>query len=555
MTLHRFANIAAYLPDMAERQPESIAVHCPCGRFAPDQRYQSYTFAQLEQLSNRLAVAFTAAGIERGMRTVVMVKPGIDFFALTFALFKVGSVPVLIDPGMGIRNLKACLEEAQPQVFIGMTRAHLARHLFRWARTSLSVRVTTGRRLWFDELSLKGALAKVSAQGQFVPVVPDPDETAAILFTSGSTGVPKGVVYTHGNFLAQVRSLEEIYGIRPGEVDLPTFPLFALFAPALGMTSVLPQMDFTRPGKVDPPRIIAAIERFGVTTMFGSPALLRRVADYGLDRRVRLTTLKRVISAGAPVAAVTLERFARLLGDDASIHTPYGATEALPVSTIDSGEIIHQTRRLTEQGRGVCIGRPVAGLKVGIIRITDTPIDKLSAELLVPDGCIGEIIVSGEQVTRSYFNRPESTRHAKLVDPKSGALYHRMGDVGYRDDQGRLWFCGRKSHRVVTADETCFTIPCEGIFNTHPRVFRSALVGVNVNGRRRPLICVELEAGVRKREHKAILAQLRQLAEQQTLTEDIRIFLIHPGFPVDIRHNAKIFREKLADWAQQQISR
>ncbi len=554
MNTETFGNIAAYLSAMAERQPDTVAVYCPVGRFSPQQRYSRYTYAELELESNRIAAVLNGLGIVRGVRTVLMATPGLEFFALVFALFKVGAVPILVDPGMGTKNLKTCLEEAQPTAFIGIPKAHLARRLLGWARRNLSVRLTLGPRLWFDEHSLPRLLTAIDKQVRYAPIEPEPDEMAAILFTSGSTGVPKGVVYTHQNFIAQVNTLRAIYQIVPGEIDLPTFPLFALFAPALGMSVVIPQMDFTRPGQVDPQKIIAAIERFKVTTMFGSPALIRRVARYGNQNGVKLPTLKRAISAGAPVAASTLEQFSRLLPEDARIFTPYGATEALPVCSIDSATILGETRQLTDQGRGVCVGLPVKGVEVGVIPISDASIPQFDPDSLLPPGQIGEIIVAGEQVTRSYFNRTESTRLAKINDPINQRFFHRMGDLGYCDEKGRIWFCGRKSHRVITARETLFTIPCEGVFNTHPQVFRTALVGVELAGRTVPLICIELEPGVERPQHQRVIAGLCDLAGRFSHTSQIKHFLIHPSFPVDIRHNAKIFREKLASWAQRQVA-
>ena len=206
---------------------------------------------------------------------------------------------------------------------------------------------------------------------------------------------------------------------------------------------------------------------------------------------MRLPTLKRVISAGAPVSAKILEQLAPLLDRPAQIYTPYGATESLPVASIGSGEVLGETRHATDKGMGVCVGRPVAGIDARIIQIRDDPIPTWSDDLLVPDGEIGEIVVAGPVVTREYFNRPEATSLAKIADPARQAFYHRMGDLGYRDNQGRLWFCGRKSHRVILAQETLFTIPCESIFNAHPEVARSALVGVRREGEVVPVICIE----------------------------------------------------------------
>jgi acyl-CoA synthetase (AMP-forming)/AMP-acid ligase II len=546
-------NIAAHVPLMAERQPNALAVVFPEGRDrAKRVAYTHLTFRQLHDSSDRIARGLESIGVRRGTRTVLMVKPSLDFFALTFALFKVGAVPVLIDPGMGIANLGQCLAEAEPEAFIGIPKAQAARVLLRWARRTLRTIVTVGPRWFWGGYTLDQVLA-VGGAGTSASAFPAPalpEDTAAILFTSGSTGVPKGAVYTHAIFAAQVEMLRRTYAIEPGEVDLATFPLFALFAPALGMTAIIPDMDATRPGQVDPRRIFEAIENFGVTNLFGSPALLRRVADSGVAQGVKLPTLRRVISAGAPVPAEVLERFATMLSPGVQIFTPYGATEALPVSSIGSDEILGETRRKTAAGAGVCVGRPVEPMRVRIIRISDEPIAAWSDEILAPTGQIGEIVVQGPVVTREYYQRAESTKLAKIADPASGGFYHRMGDLGCFDDTGRLWFCGRKSHRVVTAQETLYTIPCEAVFNAHPRVLRTALVGVGRNGAARPVLCVELREPAAAADLPTVERELVELGSQHAHTRDIRTILFHPAFPVDIRHNAKIFREKLAVWAE-----
>lgn len=538
-------NIAAHLPDMARQQPDTPAIFIPKpGR--GETVYDEYSFRQLDQKSNQMAFALEATGITRGTRTVLMVTPGLEFFALTFALFKVGAVPVFVDPGMGVKNLKTCLAEAEPEAFIGIPKAHIARLVLGWGKPTVKTLLTVGKKFFWGGDTLEKALAPFPADRQYEAFKPDKDEVAAILFTSGSTGVPKGVVYTHENFAAQVDQLKKVYGITPGEVDIPTFPLFALYAPALGMTSVIPVMDFTRPGSVDPKNIIGPIQAFSATTMFGSPALIRRVGQYGQENGIKLPSLKRAISAGAPVPARVLESFSSLM-EDAEVFTPYGATEALPVCSIGSNEVLAETRHATDQGKGVCVGRPVENIKLEIIKISDEPIKAWNQDLRVSVGEIGEIVVKGPQVTRSYFNREESTSLAKIAGP-NGGFCHRMGDLGYWDEKGRVWFCGRKSHRVTTPKGDLYTIPCEAIFNTHPKVFRTALVGVGKPGRQRPVICVELEKDVPKSEHKQVLDDLAKMAPQHEITQSIGLFYVHPAFPVDIRHNAKIFREKLAEW-------
>jgi len=374
------------------------------------------------------------------------------------------------------------------------------------------------------------------------------DETAAILFTTGSTGPAKGAVYTHGNFDAQLRQIKSHLGISSDEIDLSTFPLFALFWPALGITAVIPDMDPTQPARVDPKKIIEAINDQGVTQMFASPALLNRVGSYGKAKDILLPSLKRVISAGAPVSPDNIQQFSTMLCDDAEIHTPYGATEAVPIISIRSKEILSETRTLSEQGNGACIGYPINDISIRLIRISDDPIDEWTEALAVADGEIGEIAVKGALVTRHYFNRPRDTALAKIKD--GDGIWHRMGDLARRDQDGRIWLYGRKSHRVITAAETLYTIPCEAIFNRHPKVYRSALVGIGPHQDRRPVICIELKSKIANNEKNTIEKELRNLAGQYAHTRRIETILFHDAFPVDIRHNSKIFREKLAVWAE-----
>jgi acyl-CoA synthetase (AMP-forming)/AMP-acid ligase II len=544
-------NIAAHLPAMAADRPQTLAIVQPRGRDRLGRfRYRHYTFRELDQESDRLAAGLERVGVGRGVRTVLMVPPRLEMYALAFALFKAGAVMVAVDPGMGMKNLAVCLREAQPEAFIGVPEAHLARAVFRWARDTIRCCVTVGPRLGWKGCTLK-QVRELGNRRSFTAVEPRPDEMAAVLFTSGSTGVAKGVVYTHEIFNAQVRLLRQTYGIQPGEVDLPTFPLFGLFGPALGITAVLPQMDPTKPAHVDARKIVEAIDAFGVTNLFGSPSLIQRVGRYGVLHSVKLPSLRRVVSAGAPVAASAVERFRLLLADGVQVYTPYGATEALPVCSIGSDEILGETRARTAEGAGVCVGRPVEGVRVRVIRISDEPVAAWGDGLEAPRGEVGEIVVQGPVVTRSYFNRPAATELAKIADP-AGGFWHRMGDLGYLDEKGRVWFCGRKSQRVTTPERTYYTIPCEGVFNAHKAVHRTALVGVARNGATEPVLCVEPEKDV-SIPRATLREELLALGAAQPHTKPIQTILFHKNFPVDVRHNAKIFREKLAVWAGKKL--
>jgi acyl-CoA synthetase (AMP-forming)/AMP-acid ligase II len=273
----------------------------------------------------------------------------------------------------------------------------------------------------------------------------------------------------------------------------------------------------------------------GVLARFGAP----------------LPTLRRVTSAGAPVPADVVARMRELLPPDAQFWTPYGATECLPVAVIEGREL-HDTRQATQDGAGTCVGRAVAPNHVRIVAITDAAIEHWDQARELPIGTVGEITVAGPTATDSYFNRPAQTKLAKIREtlPDGGErIVHRMGDVGYFDAQGRLWFCGRKSHRVECADGALYTEQVEPVFNAHPQVRRTALVGRGEPGAQVPVLCVELREGVASQDWPRIRDELRALGQGHVHTAGIDAFLRHPGFPVDIRHNAKIGREKLAAWA------
>lgn len=543
-------NIAAYLPAMAKKHPNQRAIVISKGRDSAGRMLHSHiTYQELDRESNRLANGLLSSGFKEGERVALMVPPSFDLFIASFALFKAGLVPVFVDPGLGIKNLKSCLERAGAQHFIGIPKAHIARCLFGWNRGKWRKIITVGKYKIWGQGTLS-SLIESSPSHELTVSLDSGDKTAAILFTSGSTGAPKGAVYSHTNFCAQVEALKARFEVQEGEIDLCTFPLFALFAPALGMTAVVPEMNFTKPGDVDPEKIFKGIETFGVQNMFGSPALLRRVAEAAALEEKSFPSLRRVISAGAPVPGEVIETLKKSLGKDCKIFTPYGATEALPVAIANMAETLKETGELTNKGAGVCVGEVVPGLELKIIKISDSPITKWSDELCLKQGEIGEIVVSGKQVTKSYFNNKEATSLAKIYDNGSRKIYHRMGDLGYFDKKGRLWFCGRKSHRVPIQEKTVYTVPGESIINTLPKVARSAIVGVGKGDRRRAVLCIESKSIQSPSNQGELREEIKTLCKKYPQTENIEEVLFHKKFPVDIRHNSKIFREKLAVWAE-----
>jgi len=544
-------NIADRLAQSAECWPGLPAIIFPESRDRNKRvAYTHLTFAQLQRETDRLASGLLKMGVQAGHRLVLMVRPGIEFIALTFAVFKTGATLVLIDPGMGRKRIFNCLDEIDPDGFIAIPIVHLIRQFRLGKYKNSRFNVSVGNRVQFGGNSYSDLLK--SGDESFQPVGTAATDQAAIIFTSGSTGPPKGVVYEHGMFNAQVDLLQKQYEIQPGESDLPGFPLFALFNLAMGVTTVIPDMDPTRPADVNPKHIIEAIENQGITQAFGSPALWNRVGKYCVENKMTLPYVKRILSAGAPVPVHVLEKMKQTCPDPATeMFTPYGATEALPVCSISASEVLQETAALTAIGHGTCVGKPFGQVDVRIIEPVDGPIESMSKTERVDLGEIGEIVVRSPSVTREYFRRPEATRAAKI--PDSNTFWHRMGDMGYFDKQGRVWFCGRKAHIVHSKNGPMYPVRCEAIFNQHPHVYRSALVGVGEIGHQQPILIAEPEAGYFPKtdeQKKKFQTELLRLGQENDLTKTIQTFLLHPSLPVDRRHNVKINREELAIWAE-----
>ncbi|WP_028583423.1 fatty acid CoA ligase family protein [Desulfogranum mediterraneum] len=515
-----------------------------------DRGWQSWSFSELSQISQGLVARLSELGVRRGDRVMLMVRPSMEFICLSFGLFQLGAVVILIDPGMGYANLLRCIGSVRPDILIGIPKAILFSRLFRRPFGSLRLRISLGRS-W----SWRGPWLEVSpeilrGQADLPPYKAAQEDLAAIIFTTGSTGPPKGVQYTHGIFHAQLALIRDYFGIAPGDIDQPGFPLFGLFSIALGASAVIPDMDPTRPARVDPGKFIDSILESGVSYSFGSPAIWNVVSRYCLEQNITLP-VRKILMAGAPVSGELIARLQQVIPREGEIYTPYGATESLPIAAIEGREVVAETWAQTCLGKGTCVGRELPGISIRIIAPVDGSLASWDQVSELDPGEIGEIVVRGPVVTRAYDHNDEETRAAKIRD--GADHWHRMGDMGYLDAQGRLWFCGRKAHRVFTRQGVLYTIPCEAIFNQHPLVYRSALVGVGEDSGQTPVLIVEPRSKVRDQEQ--LFAELLQLARANPLTCEIRTFLLHRSFPVDIRHNAKIFREKLAVWARRRLQR
>jgi len=530
-------NVAHFLAQQAVTQPTAAAVRAPLSHDRDGTiRYAERSFAELEAEASATGHYFLAKGVRRGSRVLLMLRPGLDLIRIVFALFKMGAVPIVIDPGMGLKKFLRCVRHSKPTALVGIAPALWSARLFRPSFRGIDIKICVGR-------GYEKQIGSFKSHGAFEVVDSTEDELAAILFTSGSTGAAKGVLYEHGMFLAQIDAIRRQYVIEPGEVDLPMLPVFALFNPALGMCTVVPDMNPSRPASVDPERIVRAIQQNSATNSFGSPALWIKIARYCELKSITLPTIRRILMAGAPVPPALMSKM-RAIIPNGEIHTPYGATEALPVSSISATEVLEQTAVRTQKGEGTCVGRPLPNVLVRIVEPSDGPIATIEEVVDLPAGSIGEIIVQGASVTRGYDYLPEADADSKIVD--GAELWHRMGDMGWLDDSERLWFCGRKIERVMTEVGAMYTDCCEAVFNAHPRVYRSALIDLCQG---RPAIVIEPEKSAFPQspdERISFINSLRELGRKNKQTIAIKDFFFEANFPVDVRHNAKIHRLSLA---------
>ncbi len=533
---------------LAREQPDREAVISPDGTTTdglPD--YRDITYRDLDRWSDAIAEHLTDSGVRSGTRTIVLVLPSPELYAILFALLKIGAVPVVIDPGMGVRRMVHCLRAVEAEAFIGIPQAHALRVLFPGSFRRVRTTLTVGRRWFWGGPTLESwGRTPVGALSERVPA--DPDELLIIGFTTGSTGPAKAVELTHGNLAAMVEQVHAARGHTPPDTSLVTLPLVGVLDLLLGSRCVLPPLIPSKVGSTDPAHVIDAIQRFGVRTMFASPAVLIPLLERLRTHPVDVPSLASIFSGGAPVPHWCIAGLREVLRPDVEIYAGYGSTEALPMSTIESRELLNGLVERAENGAGICIGRPTDRVHVRLLAVTDDPVATWDDTEELGAREVGEIVVAGPNVSTRYYWPAHANTAGKITDGER--VWHRTGDLGRLDEQGRIWFCGRKSQRITTARGPMFTVQIEQVFNAIAGVSRTALVGVGAAGSQRPVLCVELEPGA---DEVAALTRLRTRAAEFDTLVPIAAFLVHRRFPVDIRHNAKIGREQLARWATKQL--
>jgi acyl-CoA synthetase (AMP-forming)/AMP-acid ligase II len=545
-------NLADIALDVARTDPERTAVIEQDGYDSRGKRrYKYYTYRELSADAEAVAVGLREMGIAELTRIVFMAPPGYDACVMGLALCRVGAVTVWIDTGVGYLNIAERLRRISIEAFFGIPAAHMGRFIFGWGPRFLRKAIVTGKPGFPGARTVKSLRRPAPAKP--APPAVNPDDPAAILYTTGSTGPAKPALYLHRNFCQLYRNAHYSWRFEPQKeipVDMAVFPAFLFVPISAGGTMVVPPINFVRqgPADVDPRALIEVINDCGVKSMFGSPVLLENMGRYAQEKGLKTPSLKRIVGAGDMVRAPVKKLLLEMMAPDGEVSSNYGATEAMPSTEMHAEEALRDTWSKTERGAGVCVGRPLPGVELRIISIVDGPVKNMEQARGAAPGEIGEILVRGRHISPFYYRDEESTLKNKIAD-SSGDSWHRFGDTGYIDREGRLWVCGRAGHRVITAEGPVFPWTCEAIFDTHPKVRRSGLVGVPGKEGQVPVICIELKPGHRSTDKSALCAELLALAAEHDATRCIKHVLFKRSLPVDPRHNSKIERPLLARWA------
>ncbi len=510
---------------------------------------RSIDFAELDDRVMATAAGLSAHGVQPGDRVALMIPPGIELTVALYACWRMGAIIVLVDSGLGATNMSRALASARPDHLIGISRAMVASRALRWPGRRIlagSLPLTSLRSGLHRALGISTTLDELGRLGadHAPPQVPEVNDIAAIVFTSGSTGPSKGVVYRHHQVRAQCDILTQLYAITDDDRLVAAFAPFALYGPALGITSIVPDMDVVKPASLDARALAAAVDAIDATLVFASPAALANVVDTGpqlaASQRIGLGKIRLLLSAGAPVNPDLLAQAVTLM-PQAEAHTPYGMTEVLPVADISLGEL----RALDSvDGRvpGVCVGHPAPGVTVGIAAIDDRGIAATSPETV--HGVVGEILVSAPH-TKDGYDRLAATERASST-PRG---WHRSGDVGCLDAAGRLWVGGRLQHVITTADGPLLPVPVELAAEAIRGVRRACAVGVGPVGAQVLAVVIESSGGRKARMCEPAITEQIRVAVDAATDHVPALVLEVAALPVDRRHNSKIDRTAMAAWA------
>ncbi|MBU6340935.1 MAG: AMP-binding protein [Bacteroidetes bacterium] len=397
----------------ASVQPDAMALHDGA---------QTRTYGEFATEVRATAAYLTQIGIQKGDRVLVFVPMGLDLYRVVMALFQIGATAVFLDEWVSLARLRLCCKLADCKAFIAPWQ-------FRWIGFFIPE---------IRKIPLKPGLGFSRKQTLETLCACDPDDTALITFTTGSTGIPKAARRSHAFLGNQFQVLAEKMNPKPGAVVMTTLPIVLLINFGTGASSVVARFSPKKARRLKVDVHLQEIEAYGVDTIIASPYFMIKLA-MGAEKK-HFPRLKKIFTGGGPVfpeeAALIQQTF-----PEANVYIVYGSTEAEPISSIEAPELMRRNN-LSDWG-GLCVGTPDSNTELAIIRITSdalyhTPL----ADLLQPEGALGEIVVAGKHVLSSYYNNPEALKQQKIATPE-GKMWHRTGDAGFMGSDGQLYLCGR----------------------------------------------------------------------------------------------------------------
>jgi olefin beta-lactone synthetase len=511
--------IGELLADQARTCPDAAAL-------VDDRAGRTLTFSELADEVAHAAAWWQSQGIARGKAVLVFVPMSADLYVALLALFRLGAVALFLDPSAGRRHIEQCCALWTPDALLAIPKAHLLR-LTSGALRRIPLKVSLdiwlpGSTKWPRKWGAESCATNVA----------EPADPALVTFTSGSTGQPKAALRTHRFLLAQHRALESSISLEAGEIDLATLPIFTLANLAAGVTTVIPDVDLRRPGAIDAETVFAHIQRRGVSRLTASPAFWERLVEYGQSTGRTLPTLRKIFTGGAPVFPRLL-RSVQALAPEADVVAVYGSTEAEPIAHVGAAEMTPLDFDSMQRGRGLLAGTPVKEVTLRIVQDRwGIPRGQITADDLdaqtMPPGEVGEIVVSGEHVLKGYLGGIGDEETKFRVGSE---VWHRTGDAGLLDQEGRLWLQGRCAARIDDNQGSLYPFGVECVAMAFPDVRRAAFLAQA--GRRLLVVESVAEAGLQER---------LRVATAWAGVEEVRFIR---RIPVDKRHNSKIDYPKL----------
>lgn len=538
-------NVTNFLDNHAKTHPEHVAFYWLDNTSSADKKHTSITIDGFVKQASHVASGLMKVGIQSGDRVVLLMPMSAQLYVAISALQRVGATPVFIETwSPASTGFSSSLEQIKPKGIVYPGEAFDTLHDSPFFE-NIPIKITTGKAAEEDRYTFE-ALANTPS---FAPIVAvNREHPALITFTTGSSGTPKGANRTHRFLAAQHYALSQYISYSESDIDIPTFPVFALNNIACGVSTVIPSIDLRSPADDDAQNLIYQIESIHATSTTLSPSLFTRVAAYARDNNIRIPSLRHVITGGAPISAQDIEDFKKVC--DARITILYGSTEVEPMAYTDGDEMLRISS--SDQAAGALVGYLDDNLEYKIIKINRDSIqinkqeDWSALESTVDS--TGELIVSGEHVCNDYYQNPAAFNKAKIRDT-DGTIWHRTGDVVHQDGEKRLWILGRIHNTIVRQGIYLFTVEPETLIKQLPFVEKVAYIGLpDPELGEKAVVAVQLRK-VAMQDDTAYEETVSSKLYEHAIPVDEVIF--RESIPTDPRHHSKIeydlLRQKLVE--------